>query len=85
MSGEITRGGKPVRPTFNYTDGDTFSNEQISAQMSESIRNVLESIERQLATLDQLFACPKFSSMPRDLKKLVRNTTKRKYVRKVAP
>ena len=44
MAGEIIRGGKRTRPTFNFVQpsSNTFDFEQIAAEMSESIRNIAE-------------------------------------------
>jgi hypothetical protein len=47
MSGEIERDGKWVRPRFNHcTHGATTPQDAAAAQMLESIRNILEDIQR---------------------------------------
>ena len=78
MSSQITRGGRQVRPSFNFRDGESFADEAITAQLLESIRNVLESVDRRLATLESRYNCSETLGIPRTLKKIEANTRKRK-------
>jgi hypothetical protein len=45
MRAEITRGGKSLRPSFNHyaEPGNSYPPTQITAQMTESLRNLSES------------------------------------------
>jgi len=45
MNSRIERGGKLIRPSFNYRENESFPDSQISAEMLESIRNLLESCQ----------------------------------------
>lgn len=54
--GEIKRGGNYLRPTFNFENGTKdgiHTYESITAQLTESIRNILEGIaESQMLSCD---------------------------------
>lgn len=53
MSSEITRGGKNVRPSFNFFDHAVdFPINDCIAQLLESTRNVLEDIRFELRRLN---------------------------------
>lgn len=65
MSALIERGGRRVRPSFNFSDvpENQYTCDRIAAQMLESLRNltedqvrVLERIERSLARIDRRLA-----------------------------
>lgn len=58
MSAKIECGGKMVRPNFNHGEkvGQTYSHEAATAQLSESIRNVLEDIAKTLRRIDRRMA-----------------------------
>jgi len=85
MSSNIQRGGKYVRPSFNFLDGDSFKHGAISAQLLESIRNVLESVDQRLETLQNRYNCSETLAIPRTLRKIEANTRRKKRVRKVTP
>lgn len=81
MSSQIIN-GKSIRPSFNFNGGDTFGNDEVSAQLLESIRNVLESIDGHLALLRSRYNCSETLAIPHTLKKIEENTRKRKRTKK---
>ena len=74
MDGYINRGGKKVLPSFEFRETQGYTNDAICAQMLESIRGILQSIDRKLSRLD----CSETLEIPRSLRKIEKNTRKTK-------
>lgn len=81
MSSEIKRGGKWVRPNFDHGEtSGSYNQDAASAQLLESIRNYLEGC--QMLQCDVAFAIKEMREL---LRKIERNTRKRKRRRKARP
>ena len=90
MAGEIEvkRNGqvKRVRPVWQHwrpDDKEYPGYENAVVEMLESIRNVLESIDRRMQTLENRVNCHETLAIPRTLKKIEANTQRKKRARKV--
>jgi len=83
MNARIKRGGVWIRPTFNFSDkGPVYEYEDVSAQMLESIRNLLESC--QMLECDVALSIKNQEVLLKEIRNLLRkksSPTKRKAAR----
>lgn len=86
MSSNVSHSlGIDHRPSWSYRGkgGQWQDYAQSQLEMMESCRNVMEDVRTELQRLNSLLHCANFVSIPHKLSNIVKNTTKRKYVKKV--